>query len=190
MIYFQGPFTLAHTDCDCMDGWPVSLACEWSMTGIREQVEDTRVALLVAIGGDRGGLVAVPFASGFGRRRSSGRIADAEVARLDAEAAHSWDAYLKAGPSVWSSLVHPSVTPEVRSSIWQALRKRRMPNQAPGWNSCSGSRASTLRGSLAITPTLRRCSTGFPQRLWDLSRFRHPRSSRRRRRLRWWSRSR
>jgi PEP-CTERM motif len=45
-----------------------------------------------------------------------------EEARIDAVAAHSWAAYLKAGPSVWSSLVHPSVTPDVRTSIWRALR--------------------------------------------------------------------
>ena len=37
-------------------------------------------------------------------------------------AAHSWSAYLLAGPKLWSSVIHPSVTPEVRASIWHALR--------------------------------------------------------------------
>jgi hypothetical protein len=37
-------------------------------------------------------------------------------------AAHSWSAYLLAGPKLWSSVIHPSVTPEVRATIWHALR--------------------------------------------------------------------
>jgi hypothetical protein len=41
--------------------------------------------------------------------------------RLDAEAGHSWSAYLLAGPKMWSSVVHPSVTPDVRAAIWKAL---------------------------------------------------------------------
>jgi hypothetical protein len=42
--------------------------------------------------------------------------------RLDAEAGHSWSAYLLAGPKMWSSVIHPSVTPDVRADIWRALR--------------------------------------------------------------------
>jgi hypothetical protein len=41
--------------------------------------------------------------------------------RLDAEVGHSWAAYLMAGPSVWSTVIHPAVTPDLRSSIWKAL---------------------------------------------------------------------
>ncbi len=44
-----------------------------------------------------------------------------EMARLDAEAGHSWSAYLLAGPKIWSSVIHPEVTHEVRSAIWRAL---------------------------------------------------------------------
>jgi len=36
-------------------------------------------------------------------------------------AARSWSTYLLAGPSVWSTSIHPRVTPEVRTSIWHAL---------------------------------------------------------------------
>jgi hypothetical protein len=45
-----------------------------------------------------------------------------EVALEEREAAHSWTAYLLAGPKLWRSVIHPSVTPEVRASIWHALR--------------------------------------------------------------------
>jgi hypothetical protein len=45
-----------------------------------------------------------------------------EVMVAEREAAHSWSAYLLAGPKLWSSVIHPSVTPEVRTSIWHALR--------------------------------------------------------------------
>jgi hypothetical protein len=44
-----------------------------------------------------------------------------ETARLDAEIGHSWSAYLMAGPRVWSTVVHPSVTPDLRAAIWKAL---------------------------------------------------------------------
>jgi hypothetical protein len=45
-----------------------------------------------------------------------------DVAGAESEAAHSWSAYLLTGPKMWSSVIHPSVTPEVRASIWHALR--------------------------------------------------------------------
>ena len=44
-----------------------------------------------------------------------------ETARLDAEIGHSWSAYLMAGPSVWTKVIHPSVTPDLRAAIWKAL---------------------------------------------------------------------
>jgi hypothetical protein len=44
-----------------------------------------------------------------------------EAQRLDAEIGHSWAAYLMAGPSVWSTVIHPAVTPDLRSAIWKAL---------------------------------------------------------------------
>jgi hypothetical protein len=44
-----------------------------------------------------------------------------EVQRLDAEVGHSWAAYLMAGPSVWSTVIHPAVTPDLRGEIWKAL---------------------------------------------------------------------
>jgi hypothetical protein len=53
--------------------------------------------------------------------------------RFDAEEAwitHSsgsraWAEYLVAGPSAWSSIIHPQVSPAVRSAIWKALRSDR-----------------------------------------------------------------
>jgi hypothetical protein len=45
-----------------------------------------------------------------------------DVAGAETEAAHSWSAYLLAGPKLWSSVIHPTVTPDVRTSIWHALR--------------------------------------------------------------------
>ena len=43
------------------------------------------------------------------------------MARLDAQLGHSWAAYLMAGPSVWSTVIHPKVTPDLRTAIWKAL---------------------------------------------------------------------
>jgi hypothetical protein len=34
----------------------------------------------------------------------------------------SWSAYLLGGPSVWSHVIHPPVTPAVVSAIWKAIR--------------------------------------------------------------------
>jgi len=50
--------------------------------------------------------------------------------RLDAQEAslartgmfRSWSEYLMGGPSVWSSVIHPPVTPGVESAIWKAIR--------------------------------------------------------------------
>jgi hypothetical protein len=44
-----------------------------------------------------------------------------ETQHLDAQIGHSWAAYLMAGPSVWSKVIHPAVTPDLRASIWKAL---------------------------------------------------------------------
>jgi hypothetical protein len=44
-----------------------------------------------------------------------------EAARAEEAVAHSWSAYLTAGPSVWKSTIHPEVTPDVRTAIWRAL---------------------------------------------------------------------
>src|SRR5271166_4401412 len=45
-----------------------------------------------------------------------------EAALLE-KAHHSWSAYLLAGPSVWSSISQPCITPEeARTAIWRALR--------------------------------------------------------------------
>jgi hypothetical protein len=48
-----------------------------------------------------------------------------EAALADKTAARSWSTYLLAGPSVWSSTIHPRVTPEVRTAIWHALGSER-----------------------------------------------------------------
>ncbi|MFI5460835.1 MAG: PEP-CTERM sorting domain-containing protein [Isosphaerales bacterium] len=46
---------------------------------------------------------------------------------LEASLAHagryqSWSGYLMGGPSVWSSVIHPRITPAVESAIWKAIR--------------------------------------------------------------------
>jgi hypothetical protein len=54
-------------------------------------------------------------------------------ARLEAEEAwlerssgsRAWSHYLLAGPRLWSSVVHPQLTPAVDSAIWKALRTDR-----------------------------------------------------------------
>jgi hypothetical protein len=46
---------------------------------------------------------------------------DEEAVLAERAAGGSWSAYLLAGPKLWSTMVHPSVTPEVRASIWRAL---------------------------------------------------------------------
>ncbi len=55
-----------------------------------------------------------------------------EIQRLDAEIGHSWAAYLMAGPSVWSKVIHPAVTPDLRASIWKALGSRRCGDEPDG----------------------------------------------------------
>src|SRR5262249_51834710 len=38
---------------------------------------------------------------------------------------HPWSAYLLGGPSVWTHVVHPRVTPDVETAIWHAIRSDR-----------------------------------------------------------------
>jgi hypothetical protein len=39
-----------------------------------------------------------------------------------AGAYRTWSEYLTGGPSVWSTIAHPQVTPAVESAIWKAIR--------------------------------------------------------------------
>jgi len=48
---------------------------------------------------------------------------DAQEASLArASMSQSWSEYLMGGPSVWSSVIHPRVTPAVELAIWKAIR--------------------------------------------------------------------
>jgi hypothetical protein len=65
---------------------------------------------------------------GFGRteaapiRRAHERIDAHEAYLARSGAFRSWSVYLMSGPSVWSHVIHPRVTPAVESAIWKAIR--------------------------------------------------------------------
>ncbi len=103
-----------------MDEPPVSLACEWSMIGFKRASHGRHlhrlIGMALVVGGSMAGLSRPAGASPI-----KASLHHREMARLDAEAGHSWSAYLLAGPKIWSSVIHPEVTPEVRSAIWRAL---------------------------------------------------------------------
>jgi hypothetical protein len=44
---------------------------------------------------------------------------------------HPWSAYLLGGPGLWSSVIHPRVTPAVETAIWKAIRSDR--GEASPW---------------------------------------------------------
>jgi hypothetical protein len=51
---------------------------------------------------------------------------DAEEAWIArSSGSHAWSHYLFAGPTLWSSVIHPRVTPAVESAIWKAIRTDR-----------------------------------------------------------------
>ncbi len=104
-----------------MDEWIISLAYEWRMIGITRAGQGHRLVRLIAMVLIVGGCGVSGSRPAAASPIKASRQRD-EAIRVEEAAAHSWAAYLKAGPSVWTSLVHPSVTPEVRSSIWRALR--------------------------------------------------------------------
>jgi hypothetical protein len=44
------------------------------------------------------------------------------LSRADASVSQEWSNYLLAGPAVWVRILHPPVTPAIRSSIWESIR--------------------------------------------------------------------
>ncbi|HKI20588.1 MAG TPA: PEP-CTERM sorting domain-containing protein [Isosphaeraceae bacterium] len=46
-------------------------------------------------------------------------------------AGRSWPEYLMGGPSVWSHVIHPPVTPAVESAIWKAIKTD--PGETSSW---------------------------------------------------------
>ncbi len=59
------------------------------------------------------------------------RLDEEDAALARAGMFRSWSEYLMGGPSVWSSVVHPRVTPGVESAIWKAIRTD--PGEASPW---------------------------------------------------------
>ena len=104
-----------------MDGWLAPLACESRMIGFTRAGWRLRVSRLVGIG-----LIATCWGAVDSRTALGSPIRTAhhrdEAVVADREAARSWSTYLLAGPHVWSSIIHPQVTPDVRTAIWKALR--------------------------------------------------------------------
>jgi hypothetical protein len=104
-----------------MDEWLVAQAREWRMIGFRRAGRGRAVSFVVGIGlvATGWGVLAPPPVVASPIKGSHHRY---EAVDAEREAARSWSAYLLAGPKLWSSVIHPSVTPEVRNSIWHALR--------------------------------------------------------------------
>ncbi len=50
------------------------------------------------------------------------RHAHHEAARIDAADHQSWSRFVLGGPSVWSHVAHPQVTPRIEAVIWRAIR--------------------------------------------------------------------
>jgi len=54
--------------------------------------------------------------------RDRERLDEEDAALARAGMFRSWPEYLLGGPSVWSSVIHPRVTPGVEAAIWKAIR--------------------------------------------------------------------
>jgi PEP-CTERM motif len=57
-----------------------------------------------------------------GSRAGAAPIRHEDLSSADATAFKEWSRYLLAGPSVWQEVLHPPVTPAVRSAIWESVR--------------------------------------------------------------------
>ncbi len=58
--------------------------------------------------------------SGF--RADAAAIRHEVVSSSDARVFKEWSRYLEASPSVWLRVLHPPVSPAIRSSIWEAVK--------------------------------------------------------------------
>jgi hypothetical protein len=104
-----------------MDEWLVALAFEQGTMGFTRAGRRRKCCSLIGIALVVTGwslLASEPVAASPIKRshhRDQASIEERDVTR-------SWSAYLLAGPKLWSSTIHPSVTADVRTSIWHALR--------------------------------------------------------------------
>jgi hypothetical protein len=57
-----------------------------------------------------------------GSRTDASPIRDEDLSSADVTAFKEWSRYLKAGPEVWKAVLHPPVTPAVRSMIWEDVK--------------------------------------------------------------------
>ncbi len=44
---------------------------------------------------------------------------------------HSWSGYVTGGPSVWSSIAHPALNPEIEAAMWKNIRSDPPPHITP-----------------------------------------------------------
>jgi hypothetical protein len=58
--------------------------------------------------------------SGF--RANAAPIRHEPLASPEAKVFSEWSRYLEASPSVWKRVLHPPVTPAIRSSIWESVK--------------------------------------------------------------------
>jgi hypothetical protein len=71
-------------------------------------------------GWSAGILTGAILLSGF--RADAAAIRHEDVSSSGATVFKEWSRYLEAGPSVWLRVLHPPVSPAIRSSIWEAVK--------------------------------------------------------------------
>ncbi len=57
-----------------------------------------------------------------GNRADGAPIRHEDLTRAEVTAFKQWSRYLEAGPNTWKEVLHPPVTPAVRSTIWEDVR--------------------------------------------------------------------
>ncbi len=87
------------------------------MNGIAQAVGNHGSTRLVVLG-----TLVLGMAVGGEVAGSPIRHAHHDAARVDTARDKSWSTFVLGGPSVWSHVVHPPVTPQVEAAIWRAIR--------------------------------------------------------------------
>ena len=65
------------------------------------------------------------FGAGFSGSNSADAAAIHHARKalaVDAASNRTWSEYLLGGPTVWSSVAHPALTPAIEASMWKAIR--------------------------------------------------------------------
>ena len=75
--------------------------------------------------------------------RDPSASAHEDFVQADPAMHRTWSEYLMAGPSVWSHVAHPRLTPAIEASMWKSIRTDPPPTPARWSNSSSTSKAST-----------------------------------------------